>query len=340
MAKIFLDTLKGNKKERIPFWYMRQAGRYLSEYKAARNSCNSFLDFCYTPEKASNVTIQPIDRFGMDAAILFSDILVIPDAMGAEVHFEPGKGPLLTPVITGNAVESLSVDSVDAHLAPIYETLKLIKNKLPEDKTLIGFAGAPWTIACYMIHGSGSKDFADVREFSFKQEALFSLLIDKITQATITYLRSQIKAGAEVIQLFDSWAGMLTPDAFKQWSIEPAKKIVSALKETHPDIPIIGFPKGVGVQYECYAEETGVNGLSVDMHMPLEWIRDHLQDKVVVQGNLDPILLASDREAMLIQAKKIIRILGNKAFIFNLGHGIVPHTPVENVQALSDLLRG
>jgi uroporphyrinogen decarboxylase len=166
------------------------------------------------------------------------------------------------------------------------------------------------------------------------------LLIDKITQATITYLRSQIKAGAEVIQLFDSWAGMLTPDAFKQWSIEPAKKIVSALKETHPDIPIIGFPKGVGVQYECYAEETGVNGLSVDMHMPLEWIRDHLQDKVVVQGNLDPILLASDREAMLIQAKKIIRILGNKAFIFNLGHGIVPHTPVENVQALSDLLRG
>lgn len=317
---------------------MRQAGRYLPEYRKIRAGAGSFLDLCFNSELAAEVTLQPIRRFNMDAAILFSDILVIPHALGREVRFLEGEGPKLSPITTLPEVEAMDVMAVEEKLAPVFETLRILSRKLPKDKALIGFAGSPWTVACYMVEGGGSREFAKVRNMALREPAMFQKLIDRITDATIVYLRRQIKCGAHVLQLFDSWAGVLPEQDFVRWSIAPTARIVCELRASHPQIPLIGFPRMAGAMAERYAVETGVNGISIDYMQTLEYARDVLQKRVVVQGNLDPLLLASDKEATLAEAKRIVAQLGEKPFVFNLGHGIVPHTPVEHVQALSEYL--
>lgn len=336
---ILIQNLRGEKTERIPFWFMRQAGRYLPEYKEVRCTCKNFLDFCYTPEKASLVTLQPLKRFDMDAAIIFSDILVIPDALGMDVTFVQGEGPKLAALTTQDDITALSVQNLSAYLAPVYEAISLTRAQLDKTKSLIGFCGSPWTLACYMLEGGGSKDFAKTREFSYKHKDAFSMLIKCLTHAVIMHAQNQIHAGADVIQLFDSWAGIASENQFWDWVITPTQMIVEELAKTHPSIPVIGFPKSAGNGYKNYAIHTQVNGLSVDFSMPLNEIKNTLQPTVCVQGNLDPLLLSSNKEAMLQQAENIISTLKNAPFIFNLGHGVVPHTPIENVGALSAFIR-
>ena len=322
---------------KIPFWFMRQAGRYLPEYKQVRSKTSNFLEMCYTPSVASEVTLQPIRRFGMSGAIIFSDILVIPDALGVGVRFEEKVGPILSPIQSMEALNALQWDA--AKLAPVYKALRLTKAALPEETTLLGFAGSPWTLACYIVQGQSDQAFGSVKAQASDNPVFFSKLIDLLTQCVIDHCIRQIQAGAEVIQLFDSWAGVLNPQEFKRWVIEPNKLIVAGLKKSYPDIPVIGFPRNAGEKYLEYAKETGVDGVNIDASVSLEWARDHLQDICLVQGNLDQMLLAENKEAMLASAKQIISVLANGRFIFNLGHGIVPHTPVENVQALCDLLK-
>lgn len=337
---IFTDTLrKQSKSNEIPFWFMRQAGRYLPEYKKVRANFSQFLEFCYTPEAACEVTIQPITRFGMSAAIIFSDILVIPDALGANVWFEEKKGPQLTPITTIEQMQPLALSRMPEKLSKVYEAISLTRASLPKDKALIGFCGSPWTLACYMVEGKGSRDFASVRSLAFRDSAFFSSLIQLLSDAIISHSSEQIKAGANAIQLFDSWSGVLSEAEFDQWVINPTKRIVASLKALHPDIPIIGFPRMCGEKVKKYVGETGVDVVSFDGSITLDFAKNQLQEQIIVQGNLDSILLAEDKNAMLIQAKKIIENLGRKSFIFNLAHGIVPHTPVENVQALCDLIK-
>ena len=313
---------------------MRQAGRYLPEYREIRQSCNGFLDLCYTPAKATEVTLQPLRRFDLDAAILFSDILVIPDALGCEVAFKTNEGPVLSTIRSEEDINTLSLDGVIDHLSPVLETVDRLKGALPKDKALIGFAGSPWTVATYMVEGRGSKDYFHTKQCAYQTPELFQNIIEIITEATILYLDAQIQAGADVIQLFDSWANILPESLFKRWCIEPNARIVKALKARHPSIPIIGFPRAVGLHYVPYVEQTQVDAVSVDSHIPLSWVASELQSKCVVQGNLDPVLLASNKEHMLEEAERILSVLAGKPFIFNLGHGIVPSTPIDHVEAL------
>ena len=336
---IFLDVLSGKPEKKIPFWFMRQAGRYLPEYRALRSKAKDFLHFCYSPDMATEATLQPITRFGMSAAIIFSDILVIPHALGMEVRFEEGKGPLLTPLENETMLAKLSLKHLEEKLSPVYQAITQTKNALPKETALIGFCGAPWTLASYAVEGKGSRDFQTVRTAALRQPEFFSKLISLFTGAVIEHASHQIKAGAQVIQLFDSWAGALSAQEFDNWVIAPTKNIVSTLKKLHPEIPVIGFPRLAGTRYISYARETGVNAVSVDATVPPNWIAQNLQSQVIVQGNLDNLLLAEDKNAMLAQAKDIIVTLGERPFIFNLGHGVLPHTPVENVQALVDLIK-
>lgn len=332
-----LKAFRQEAQERPPFWFMRQAGRYLAEYKRVRAGCGGFLDLCYTPERAAEVTVQPITRFGMSAAIIFSDILVVPHALGAEVRFLEGEGPVLTPVKDMAALAALRWDP--AFLKPVYEALRLTRDGLPEQTTLIGFAGAPWTLACYMVQGRSDKDFHAVRARALQDPAFFGALIGLLTQAVAEHLKAQIRAGAEVVQLFDSWAGALSAEEFEAWVITPTADIVASVKAAFPDIPVIGFPRQAGVKYHDYARRTGVDGISIDASVPLSHAKQ-LQDICVVQGNLDPVLLAESKEATLAQAKRILDVMGDKSFVFNLGHGILPHTPVEHVAALCAFLKG
>jgi len=335
--KDLINAFRKEKTTNIPFWFMRQAGRYLPEYREIRSQTKNFLDMCYTPEKAVEVTLQPIRRFGMSAAIIFSDILVIPDALGVDVRFEEKKGPLLVPVQTNDDLERLAFKI--EKLEPVYEALRLTKKALPKETTLIGFAGSPWTLACYTVQGKADRDFQQVRSVALRQRDFFVKLIDLLTDSVIKHVLQQIKAGAEVIQLFDSWSGVLSEQEFSEWSIEPTKKIVSAIKAQHPEVPVIGFPRMSGSKAKTYARQTGIDAISVDASMSLEWIKNELQPVCMVQGNLDSLALAENKEVMLAQAKKIISTLGDKPFVFNLGHGILPHTPIEHVQALCDLLK-
>ncbi|NBX03105.1 MAG: uroporphyrinogen decarboxylase [Alphaproteobacteria bacterium] len=338
--KVFLSTLKKNQAGGShAFWFMRQAGRYLPEYRELRSKAKDFLDFCYTPEMAVEATLQPIRRFGMSAAIIFSDILVLPHALGMKVWFEAGHGPKLVPLKTIADVENLSLNAIEDFLSPVYQAITQTKKSLPEGVALIGFCGAPWTLACYAVEGSGSRDYQSVRSAALRDPAFFTKLIDVLTDAVIIHADLQIKAGAETIQIFDSWSSVLTADEFSAYSIEPAKKIVSALKKKHPHVPVIGFPRLAGVRYGDYAKITGVDAVSVDASVPLDYIKNNIQPLVTVQGNLDNVLLAEDKFFALDQAKRILETLGEKPFIFNLGHGVLPHTPVENVEALSDLIR-
>ncbi len=336
--KPLLKAFRKEKMSRPPFWFMRQAGRYLPEYREIRSKTANFLEMCYTPSKASEVTLQPIRRFGMDAAIIFSDILVIPDALGVDVRFEEKKGPILVPVQTETELDKLAYNA--GKLAPVYEALRATKAALPVETTLIGFAGSPWTLACYTVQGKSDKDFHAVRMVAIKNKPFFSRLIALLTQSVIDHCKEQINAGAEVIQLFDSWSGVLSEQEFDEWVIEPTQKIVAALKKAYPQIPVIGFPRQAGTKYRNYVLKTKVDGVSIDSSVSLEYAAKELSGLCVVQGNLDPVILAEDKEATLKQAQKIVSILGgNNPFIFNLGHGILPHTPTEHMQTLCDYLK-
>ncbi|MBV8939512.1 MAG: uroporphyrinogen decarboxylase [Alphaproteobacteria bacterium] len=338
-GKRLIDTLRGEKTDRPPFWFMRQAGRYLPEYREIRKSASSFLDLCYTPGLAAEITMQPVTRFGMDAAILFSDILVVPHALGQEVRFVEGEGPKLVPVYNEAEIARLSMDALAQRIAPVCETLRRVKKILPADKALIGFAGAPWTVACYMVEGGGSRDFEKVRGWVCRDPKGFARLIDRITEATIVYLTAQAEAGAEALQLFDSWAGVLGEAAFASLVIAPARRIADALKMRFPQIPLIGFPRLAGANYLAYAGQSGMESMSIDYSVPLGWTRAQLQPQTVLQGNLDPMLVAENIDAALAQAEAIRRAFGGRPFVFNLGHGMLPHTPVAHVQALSDYLK-
>lgn len=336
---LFINTLKNDMQSMVPFWFMRQAGRYLPEYRKIREQFPSFLDFCYTPDAACEVTLQPINRFDMDAAILFSDILVIPHAMGQDVWFVKGEGPKLQPLKNIQDIEKLKTDSVINFLSPVFEAIQKIRTKLAPEKALIGFSGSPWTLACYMIEGKGSKDFANVREFAYLYPDAFALMIDQLVEAISLYLIKQIKSGVDAVQLFDSWAGLVSEAQFSQWVIEPTARIVSNVKKACPEIPIIGFAKSSGANIIDYALKTDVDAVGVDTTVPLLWVKDQLGGKVVLQGNLDPAVIASDRAQAVKQTQHILESWREIPFVFNLGHGIVPHAPIENVQAVCDTIR-
>ena len=341
MTKPILSVLNGQSIDTIPFWYMRQAGRYLPEYRELRKTAGSFLDMCFNPEFATEVTLQPLRRFNMEAAILFADILLIPQALGQDLKFIPGTGPVLTPVRDYNAVSELyfDTDKLHAHMAPVYQTVANLADALPADKTLIGFAGAPWTVATYMVEGGSSKDFQHIKKFMYTDPKGFSRLIDMIVEATAAYLIKQIDAGAEVVQIFDSWAGALPEGPFDSWSIAPTRKLVEKIRAAHPGVPIIGFPKGAGMLYPRYVRETGVTAVSFDHTLPLSFVRDEIQPLCPVQGGLDNGALLAGGDGMISAADNIIKTLSGGPFIFNLGHGVIKDTPPEHVAALSEYIK-
>lgn len=319
---------------------MRQAGRYLPEYRQTRAQAGSFLDLCYNPELATEVTLQPIRRYGFDAAILFSDILVVPHALGQSVSFREGEGPVLAPIGSATDLEGLSAQGLLDHLAPVLQTVRNLSKALPSECALIGFAGAPWTVATYMIEGSGSKDFARAKSMIWRDPKLFAKLMRLLIEATFTYLSAQVDAGAEIIQIFDTWAGALPETEFRKWVIAPARELTERLKAAHPHIKLIGFPRGAGALYKDYALETKVDGLGLDWAVPLEWARDELQPHVTLQGNIDPLLLSQGGEALDQAIDRVLAILGKGRFIANLGHGIVPATPPDYVDRLVKRFRG
>jgi uroporphyrinogen decarboxylase len=338
-AKPLLAALSGQTLTPPPFWLMRQAGRYLPEYRATRTQAGSFLDLCYNPDLAVEVTLQPLRRYGMDAAILFSDILVIPHALRQHLAFREGEGPVLTPIRSASDLSGLEASGFLNRLAPVIETVRRLSKAIPQTTTLIGFAGAPWTVATYMIEGGGSKDFAQAKSLMWKEPETFARLMDMLVAATGDYLLAQIDAGAEVVQLFDTWAGALPEDAFRRWVIGPARTLVERIRKERPGVPVIGFPRGAGILYQAYVAETGVDGVSIDTAVPPDWAASALQPHCTVQGNLDPILLAAGGPALDAAIDRILAALGHGRFIFNLGHGIVPSTPPENVGRLAERLR-
>lgn len=336
--KKFLQVLGGAQTATPPIWMMRQAGRYLPEYRELRRRAESFLDFCYTPSMAVEATLQPLRRYDFSAAILFSDILVVPDALGQRVWFEAGTGPKLEPVERSDPLAGLGLDNFHQHLANVYEAVSRLRAKLPGDVALIGFAGAPWTVATYMAEGGSSRDYAAVRGWAYDDPEKFQALIDLLVEATAAYLIRQAEAGAEALQLFDSWAGVLSEAQFRRWSVDPARRIVEAVKAAHPHIPVIGFPRGAGALYADYVRGTGIDAVSLDVSVPLGWAADHLQSRTVVQGNLDNLLLAAGGEALDEEVGRIIAAFAGGPHVFNLGHGIIPSTPLEHVGRVVDLV--
>ena len=321
-------------------WLMRQAGRYLPEYREVRSGVASFLDLCLTPALAAEVTLQPLRRFPLDAAIVFSDILVIPYALGQKVAFVEGEGPKLEPVRDGAAIAKLDMAAAVERLAPVYETVERVVAELPEAMPLIGFCGAPWTVATYMVEGAGSKDQAAARTLAYSDPETFRRLIDILVETSALYLLGQVRAGCRVLQIFDSWAGSLPEDEFERWCITPTRAIVERVQAEAPDIPIIGFPRGSGPLAERYATKTGIDAVGCDTSLPVGWIRAALQTRLPVQGNLDPVLLATGGLALDTRVKWIVETLGQGPFIFNLGHGILPQTPIEHVERLVALVKG
>lgn len=341
--KSILKALKGQQTQNIPFWFMRQAGRYLPEYREIRKNVGGFLDLVYDSEKAAEVTIQPLRRFNMDAAILFSDILVIPHALGQPVRFVEGEGPRLDPILNAEDIKKLDVERIDETLVPIYETVSKTREKLSkegfDEAALIGFSGSPWTLACYMVEGKGTRDFLAAKAWAARDPESFMDLINVISGASLHYLSRQVEAGAEALQLFDSWAGVLDEKMFREYVIGPTKALVTALKKRHPDIPIIGFPRGGGTLCKDYFAQTGVDALGIDYGMSTQWAAENLHSYGCLQGNLDPIHLLNGGEEMRRATEKILEDLSGGPFVFNLGHGVIKETPPEHVAQLSDIIR-
>ena len=336
--KPLLATVLGQKQARPPMWIMRQAGRYLPEYRQTRTQAKDFLDLCYTPELAVEVTLQPLRRFDLDAAILFSDILVIPDALGQSVRFATGEGPLL------EALDEKGIDALDParaldHLAPVLETVRRLRAALPAEKTLIGFCGAPWTVATYMLGGRGSSDQWVARKFALEHPAAFDKLMDILVATSVDYLAAQFEAGADVVQIFESWALNLDDTSFARNVMEPNRRIVEGLRQRIPNAPIIGFPRGAAGNLRRFAEATKVNAIGIDFATPVDFVRTHLPADLPVQGNLDPLRLVVGGDAMENQVRAIVEGFADRPHIFNLGHGIVPETPIAHVERLIELVK-
>lgn len=334
--KPLLRALTGEVLKRPPWWLMRQAGRYLPEYRETRARASGFIEFCLTPELASEATLQPVRRFGMDAAILFADILLVPHALGQRVEFGE-EGPSLEPVTEDSGIGMLGRSGFSG-LDPVYETVRRSRAALAPETALIGFAGSPWTVATYMVEGGASRDFRHVKAWAYRDPQGFAALIELIVEASIVYLSGQIEAGADAVQLFDSWAGVLSEAGFERWVIEPTRQITTRLKQMFPAVPIIGFPRGCGLFYQRYAAESGIDAVAIDTLVPLGFAREQLQAQVAVQGNLDPVALLVGGAIMEREVREIRRMLAGRPFIFNLGHGVLPQTPPKNVAALAQLL--
>ena len=338
--KNILRALAGETLKTPPIWVMRQAGRYLPEYRKLRAKAGDFLSLCYNSELAAEVTLQPIERFKLDAAIIFADILLIPQALGSELSFLEGDGPRLSRISNKNDILKLKpANSIHEHLEPIYNTVSLVAEQLSPKVTLIGFAGAPWTVATYMIAGKGTKDQGPAHKFLKEDKDSFEMLINLLTEATILYLSKQIDAGAEVIKIFDSWAGSLKEEDFVNYTVVPIKKIIAALNKLHPDVPIIAFPRGAGLKYIDFANETGANCIAIDHSVDPEWAAKNLQIDSCVQGNLNPKHMVTGGKALLEETTKILDCFSNGPHIFNLGHGITPDGKPENLQLMIDRIR-
>jgi uroporphyrinogen decarboxylase len=327
-----MRVLAGEAVDPPPLWIMRQAGRYLPEYKEIRKRAGSFLDLCLTPELAAEVTLQPIRRFDFDAAILFSDILVVPYGLGQQVTFEEGQGPILEPI--GDDIGRLDAAGVDERLAPIYETARLVRRALSPGKALIGFCGGPWTVATYMIAGRGGDEQLPARRFALDHPEKFQVLIDVLVDASARYLMGQIRAGANTVKIFDSWAGVLDEEGFHRWCIQPIKAIVERVRESAPGVPVIGFPRGAGARLKTFADATGVDAVAVDWMTPMRLTRELVPHPMALQGNLDPLRLVAGGRALSEGVDDILAAMRGRAHIFNLGHGITPNTPVRHVEEL------
>ena len=339
--KTILRALSGERMPVPPVWMMRQAGRYLPEYRATRAQAGDFLSLCYNPELAAEVTLQPIRRYAFDAAILFADILLIPQALGSDVWFVTGEGPRLSTITDAAGVAALRpADQVHEKLSPIYETLRILSRELPRDTTLIGFAGAPWTIATYMVAGRGTPDQGPAHAFKAADRVAFTALIDRIADATIEYLSAQVEAGAEVLKLFDSWAGSLKGADFDDFALAPTKRIIAALKARHPDVPIIAFPREAGPRYIGFAEATGADCVALDQAVDAEWAVREVQKDGCVQGNLNPALLVEGGPRLISETKRIVQTFSGGPHIFNLGHGITPDADPDNVSRMIEAIRG
>ena len=338
-SSLILKSLQGKITGRPPCWLMRQAGRYLPEYRALRTKAGSFLELCLSPKMATEVTLQPIRRFDLDAAILFSDILIVPYGLGQALHFEEGYGPKLEAISKPSDVLNLCWDTYSARIEPTYEVVERTREKLANDVVLIGFAGAPWTVATYMIEGGSSRDYAKTKRWAYDDPEGFATLIDLLIKTTVRHLLRQIEAGAQVVKLFDSWSGVLAPDQFMRWTVDPIRQISEQVRSMYPDIPIIGFPRGAGVRYQKFAESAGVDAVALDTSVPTDWAARNLQNCVPVQGNLDPVALVAGGTAMKDCVRRIRADLCGGPFIFNLGHGVLPSTPPENVESLVKMLK-
>lgn len=339
ITKPFLEVLAGRKQAVPPIWMMRQAGRYLPEYRELRAKAGSFLDLCFTPDYAAEVTLQPIRRFGFDAAIIFSDILVIPHALGRSVRFEAGEGPRLDPLDTPEKVASLSSHADFTKLEPVFEALRRVRRELDAKTALIGFCGAPWTVATYMVAGQGTPDQAPARMLAYRHPEAFEKIIDVLVDNSIQYLLRQLQAGADVLQIFDTWAGLLPPREFMRWSIEPTRRIVEGVRKQIPDAKIIGFPRGAGAQLPDYVEATEVDGVSIDWAAEPSLIRNRVQNRVAVQGNLDPLALIAGGAALDRAIDDVLENYATGRLIFNLGHGIQPETPIAHVEQMIKRVR-
>ncbi|MFC3100990.1 uroporphyrinogen decarboxylase [Altererythrobacter lauratis] len=337
MPGLLLDNLRGERTEKRPVWLMRQAGRYLPEYRELRAQKGGFLPLVYDSAAAAEITLQPIRRFGFDGAILFSDILIVPHALGQDLQFLAGEGPHLSPRLVDAALSSLAPQP--QHFAPVWETVRLTRAALPDNVTMLGFIGSPWTVATYMVAGEGSKDHHLARAMAYRDPAAFAEIIAAISAASITYLLGQIDAGAEAVQLFDSWAGSLSPRQFEEWVIAPTAKIVAEIRRRHPGVPIIGFPKGAGAKLPAYARETGVDALGVDETQDARWVNRELPAGLPVQGNLDPLLLIAGGAPLEDAAREVLAAFADRPHVFNLGHGIDKSTPIAHVERLLEIVR-
>jgi len=338
--KPLVDALDGKRQPSPPIWLMRQAGRYLPEYRALRSQVPTFLDLCFTPELAAEVTLQPIRRFHFDAAILFSDILVIPHALGQRVSFEAGEGPRLEPIGDRAGLERLRPEADAAALAPVYETVRRVKAELPPDVALLGFCGAPWTVATYMVAGRGTDDQAPARLFAYRDPEGFAAIIETLVQASAEYLIGQLEAGVEAVQIFDSWSGVLPPEQFRRWCIEPTAALVARVRAKVPKARIIGFPRGAGASLLPYVTDVPVNAVSLDWMVDRVFARDQIQRRLPVQGNLDPLALLTGGAALDRAIETVLEAFAAGPFIFNLGHGILPETPIAHVEQMLRRVRG